>query len=75
MARDVWSINDLDTLNRFLQNVNDFVVEHENYGGVKVNGLVVDLVDESGRPIGSITKYTKSEDVKFEPDFRSEIFE
>lgn len=70
--KDVYSINELDELNRLLQNTNDFLVDNE-HDEVAITAVIVVVRDRQGTLIGSFTKYTKDEDIKFEPNFEPEV--
>ncbi len=67
-TKDVYTINELDDLNRALQSVNEWLLDNDADNAKPVAILVV-LADAQGSRFGSITKFTKDEDVKFEPGF------
>lgn len=72
IGRDVLSINEVSALSSLLDSVNDLVINWEG-SDVEVELIVVNVVDKQGQHVGAITRYTKREDVKFEPNFKAEI--
>jgi hypothetical protein len=68
-VKDVFSINELDETNTFLSDFNNFLINHEDWDEVRITTAVITIVDSEGTLIGTFSKYSDEEDVKFEPNF------
>lgn len=72
IGRHVLSINELSSLARLLESANNFVVDWESEP-MQVGLIAINVHDQRGFHVGAITKWTKSEEVKFEPNFKVEL--
>jgi hypothetical protein len=69
--KETLSINEVDSLNRLLQEVNEFIVTWNDDDEVSIDQIVLNLSAKQEN-LGAITKYG-DEDVKFEPGLRVEV--
>lgn len=72
IGRDVLTINELSALSGLLEGVNSLVVDWEEEP-MRVGLIAINVHDREGNHVGAITKWTKHEDVKFEPNFKVEL--
>lgn len=73
LQKDVYSINELDSLNSLLVDLNEFLVAHEDDDNLIITTAVLNVTDKDGRVWGALTKWDRNEDIKFEPDFRADL--
>lgn len=72
IGRDVLSINEVSALSGLLEAINQLVVDWEGEP-MQVGVIAVNVHDQRSNHVGAITKWTKSEEVKFEPNFKVEL--
>ena len=72
LQKDTYSINEMFALNRLLQSTNEFILDNAD-DDIHIVAVTVTMQDAAGRLVGTLTKWTKTEDVKFEPNFEADL--
>lgn len=73
LEKEVYSVNELNSLNNILDSANDFLVGWEEDDNLKITGFVFNVADKAGLHVGAVTRMTGSREVQFEPGFRADI--